>query len=106
MSAQRKRVVDDDDEEEFDETPTPKKSRATPESPSAKPVFKLGAKKKVSISEFRGTLLVDIREYYRDNNDGAEKVSSPLSMQFNLSAHLAAAREEGHLTDNGPVELT
>lgn len=76
MSTQRKRIDDNDneEEEEFDETPTPKKSKVAVESVSTKPVFQLGAKKKVSISEFRGTLLVDIREYYSDKNDGADKV--------------------------------
>ena len=83
MSAQRKRFADEDEEEEeeeeFDETPTPKKPKAAVEVSSTKPLFQLGAKKKVSISDFRGTLLVDIREYYTDKNDGVDKVSLPLS---------------------------
>ena len=82
MSAQRKRFADEDDdeeEEEFDEAPTPKKSKAALEVSSTKPLFQLGSKKKVSISDFRGTLLVDIREYYTDKNDGVDKVSLPLS---------------------------
>ena len=34
--------------------------------------FKLGKRRKVSINNFKGRLLVDIREYY-ETDDGTEK---------------------------------
>lgn len=33
----------------------------------------LGSRKRVSVSEFKGKLLVDIREYYEDKADGSMK---------------------------------
>ena len=102
----KKRLEDDDhddeDEEEFDEAPTPKKSKKSTEATSEKPVFQLGSRKRVSISEFRGNLLVDIREFYTDRNDGVDKVVDGYIM-LSLS-DLLSAREEGYCADPGAVE--
>jgi hypothetical protein len=81
-----------DDEEEFNEVETkPKSKPATPSEVksngegSAKKqktattggngeaVFELGGKKKVSVSMFKGRLIVNFREFYEDKQTGEEK---------------------------------
>lgn len=37
-------------------------------------VFELGGKKKVSVGHYKGTILVNIREYYTDQKTGELKV--------------------------------
>jgi hypothetical protein len=39
-------------------------------------VFELGGMKKVTVSQYKGKLLVNIREFYEDRNTGEEKVTS------------------------------
>ncbi len=39
-------------------------------------MFELGAKRKVTVSVFKGKVLVNIREFYEDKNTGEEKPGS------------------------------
>ena len=53
------------------DTPVTKKPKTT--SAAGNTVFDLGGKKKVTVSEFKGRLLVNLREFY--SKDGEELVS-------------------------------
>jgi hypothetical protein len=87
-----KRGRESDDEEEFNEVETKPKSKPATSSEvktngdgSAKKqktgttgtngeaVFELGGKKKVSVSMFKGRLIVNFREFYEDKQTGEEK---------------------------------
>jgi hypothetical protein len=65
---------DDDDFEDEDVHEEKKPKQVTPSKKKAETVFELGGKKKVTVGHFKGTILVNIREFYTDKNTGEEKV--------------------------------
>eukprot|EP01035_Chromulina_nebulosa_P024463 gene24463-31858_t len=66
---------EDDDEEEKVETKPETKTKSNKKSKVSKSeaIFDIGGSKKVTVSDFKGTTLVQIREYYTDKVSGEEK---------------------------------
>lgn len=58
-----------------DETATESKKKAKPNL-LEEAVFAIGTKRKVTVSVFKGQVLVNIREFYTDNKTGEEKPGS------------------------------
>lgn len=68
----KKRQEEEEDHEEEEKHPK-KKKKATGSSSNVPTSFELSKKKRVSVSVFKGNILIDIREYYEDREDGALK---------------------------------
>lgn len=68
---------DRDEEEEFEEKAEVAKKAAKTTKKSTPPigeaVFTIGPKRKVTVSLFKGNILVNIREFYEDKATGEEK---------------------------------
>lgn len=66
-----------EDEEEEEKSSAKKSSRTaagkSPGAATSSTVFDIGKMKKVSVSNYKDSTLVDIREYYTDKKSGEEK---------------------------------
>ncbi|XP_065177304.1 activated RNA polymerase II transcriptional coactivator p15-like [Sycon ciliatum] len=71
MASKRKskQFVEDSDSEEFLDDEPKKKVAAKKKTKSENDFFELSGKRRLSISEFRGKLLVDIREFYEADGE-------------------------------------
>ena len=80
MAEQSMKRKNEEDEDHFiDDDEAPKKSNAK-DAKKAKvtgdEMYDIGAKKKVTVGNYKGNLLINIREYYDDKKSGEEKVST------------------------------
>ena len=76
-SAVSKRKNEEDDEDDFivdDDEISSKKSIKKVKSSNGDEMYDIGGKKKLTVGNYKGNLLINIREYYDDKKSGEEKV--------------------------------
>ena len=80
-STSTKRKNDDYEEDDFlvedDDVPKRKEGKDAKKvkTSSGDEMYDIGGKKKLTVGNYKGNLLINIREYYEDKKSGEEKVS-------------------------------